>query len=108
VTDGVIAVGSRYRQVASFLGRPVVSEFEVTDFEPGRSIRIATIESTFPIAVRRTVTPIDAARCKVTAEISGGPTVPRLFRPLVQRIAQRSLDRDYDLLVGLAHRSWVG
>ena len=96
-----IGTGSRYRQVATFMGRPVVSVFEVSEFEPGRTIRIDTLESTFPISVIRTVTPIDSDRCAVTADISGGPNVPRVLQPLVRRLAQRSVDRDYDRLVAL-------
>lgn len=94
-------VGSVYRQTASFLGRPVTSVFEVTEFEPGSKIRIETIESTFPIQVTRTVTPLDAERCEVSARITGDPPGPKWLTPLAGRIAQRSVDADYDRLVTL-------
>ncbi len=100
VTPGPIGVGSTYVQEASFLGRTISSRFEVTEHTPGRSITIRTIESTFPIEVTRTVEPIDAASSRVTARISGGPGgVFRLFGPLIRRLAQRSVDADYDRLV---------
>ena len=100
-TPGPIGIGSVYRQTASFLGRPVVSVFEVTDFDPGSKIRIETIESTFPIQVTRTVEAIDADRCEVSARITGEPPGPKWLAPIAGRIAQRSVDADYDRLVTL-------
>ncbi|MFO7549204.1 MAG: SRPBCC family protein [Acidimicrobiia bacterium] len=100
VTPGPIGVGSVYVQEASFLGRTISSRFEVTEHSPGRSITIRTVESTFPIQVTRTVEPVDTESCRVTARISGGPGgVWRLFSPVIRRLAQRSVDRDYDRLV---------
>lgn len=97
-----IAVGSIYEQEASLLGRRVVSRFEVTDYEADRSITITTIESSFPITVRRTVEVLGSDRCRVEARISGEPG--RLFAiagPLLRWWAQRSVDADYDRLVKL-------
>ena len=91
-----IGVGSTYRQEARFLGRPVVTEFEVVEHEPGRSITIRSTSGPFPITVRRSVTPIDASSSRVEAVINGDPG--RFFRiagPLLQRLAQRSVTADY-------------
>jgi hypothetical protein len=91
-----IRVGSTYRHEATFLGRPVVTEFEVVAHEPGRSVTIRSTSGPFPIRVTRSVTPIDASTCRVEAKISGEPG--RFFRlagPVVQRLAQRSVTADY-------------
>jgi hypothetical protein len=99
VTPGPIGVGSVYVQEASFLGRTISSRFEVTEHSPGRSITIRTVESTFPIEVTGTVEPIEDQSCRVTARISGGPGGGwRLFSPVIRRLAQRSVDGDYDRL----------
>ncbi len=88
--------GSQYEQVASFLGRPVITRFEVTDLQPGRSITIDSIESTFPIHVTRQVEPLDPGRTRVRATIDGGPEgLMRLFAPLIGWFAQRSVTADY-------------
>lgn len=101
-TPPPIAVGSTYLQEASFMGRTITSRFAVTEHTPGRSLSIDTIESTFPISVTRTVEPIDESSCRVTAAISGGPGGPmRLLAPVTRRLAQRSVDADYDRLVDL-------
>lgn len=100
VGEGPIGLGSEYEQEARFLGRPVRSRFRVVDHKPGSSITIETVESTFPIRVTRTVSPISDTTCEVTADITGDPGgVMRLVAGLTRRLAQRSVDRDYDRLV---------
>jgi hypothetical protein len=94
-----VGIGSTYEQEARFLGRRVLSTFAVVEYEPGRSVTIQTVESSFPIRVQRSVEPIDERRSRVVAEITGEPGgFFRLFAPLVRRIAQRSVDADYDRL----------
>ncbi len=92
-------VGSRYAQRARFLGRPIVTEFEVTAYEPGRSVSIASVQSTFPIQVTRTVEPLGPERCRVTARVRGEPGgLFRLLGPLLRAMVKRSVDRDYAAL----------
>jgi uncharacterized membrane protein len=101
-TPPPIGVGSTYDQEARFLGRTVLSRFEVVEHDPGRVITIRSIQGSFPIEVRRSVEPLDPARCRVTAEISGEPGgFFRLAAPLLRRLAQRSVDADYDRLRNL-------
>ncbi len=98
-TPPPIAVGSIYEQEARFLGRRVSSRFEVVEFEPGRVITIQSIEGSFPIRVRRSVEQTDRDRCRVIADISGEPAgFFRLASKPLQRLAQRSVDADYDRL----------
>jgi len=96
--DGPIALGSRYRQQAKMMGRPIVSLFEVTAFEAGRSISIATIESSFPIQVTRGVEPT-ADGCIAEAIVSGEPSgCFALLGPLMKPMLRGSVTRDYKRL----------
>lgn len=91
-----IDVGSTYDQEASFLGRPIVSSFVVTALEPGRSLTITTTSSTFPITVTRSVAPLGDDRCRVTADVRGGPEgLAAILDPLTRRMVQRSVRGDY-------------
>jgi uncharacterized membrane protein len=99
ITTGPVAVGSQYCQVASFLGRAVVSVFEVVDYTAGETIAFHTIESTFPIQVRRSVAETGNGTSTVSAVIGGGPRVPRILEGIVGRMAQRSVGKDYSRLV---------
>lgn len=99
-----IAVGSTYRQRASFLGREVVNEFVVIDHGP-TSITIRSTGGSFPIVVQRSVTPIDGSTSRAEASIAGEPG--RFFRlagPVLRRVAQRSVDADYRRLKELLER----
>jgi uncharacterized membrane protein len=91
-----IHVGSTYEQVARFLGRDVVSSFEVIAYTPGRRITIATRRGSFPITVTRSVEPIDAQHCRVQANIEGDASgFFRLAKPVLQRLVERSIRGDY-------------
>lgn len=95
VTEPPLAVGSRYEQRASFLGREIRSLFEVVELEPGRRVSIDTIEGTFPITVTRSV---EAAGdgCVVTAEVSGDAGgIFGILSPLMRPLVKRSVDGDY-------------
>ena len=108
-SDPPIRVGSTYEQRARFLGRDVESSFVVTDFEPGRLIGIETVESTFPIQVTREVEPTGPSSSRVKAHIRGGPEgLARLLEPLMARAAKRSIEADYDRLVGLLENTASG
>lgn len=107
ITEPPVRIDSRYQQKARFLGRDVDSTFVVTAIDPGRSITIETIESTFPIKVTRSVEPTGEESCRITTRISGGPegVVMKVLGPLVRGRAQRSVDGDYDRLVELLETS---
>lgn len=99
VTDPPIAVGSTYEQHARFMGRDVSSVFVVTEFAPGSSIKIETVESTFPITVHRWIEATGPNTSRVNADIGGGPTgFLRLLAPFMAGKAQKSVDADYDRL----------
>ncbi len=105
-----IGVGSTYEQRARFMGREIVSTFVVEAYEPPNLIEIQTLESTFPIRVRRLVESAGPDTCRVSAEISGGPegALLKLLEPMMARSAKRSIERDYDRLVQLLESSARG
>ena len=91
-------VGSTYSQEARFMGRPILTEFCVTAYEPGRSISIESTKSTFPIQVTRSVEPTEAG-CLVTAHVRGQPTgLLKLFSGMVPRSVRKDYDRLKELL----------
>lgn len=91
-----VAVGSTYDQIARFLGREIRTSFEVTAFQPGRSITISSRAGSFPITVSRTVEPLDAGRCLVTAQVSGDSSrFLRIADPIARWLVGRSVAGDY-------------
>ncbi len=95
LTPPPLALGSRYEQRAGFLGREIVSIFEVVELEPGRRITIDTIKGTFPITVTRAVAPRDTG-CAITAQVRGDADGWfRLAGPLLRVLVKRSVAGDY-------------
>ena len=98
-TEPPLRVGSTYEQVARFLGRDVVTTFEVVGYEPGRSVTIESRQSSFPITVTRAVESLGPERSPVSAVITGRPgRFFRLFGPLLRMMAERSVRQDYQRL----------
>lgn len=96
-TEPPIRVGSRYEQVARFLGKEVRTNFEVTKLDAGRRITISSLPgSSFPITITRTVEPIDDHRCRVreTAEGDAGGFY-RLADPVMRPLVRRNITRAY-------------
>ncbi len=94
-TEGPLRIGSTYSQEARFLGRPVISEFEVIAYEPGRIIKARSTAGSFPITFTRRVEPVEGGT-QVTAIVEGDASgFFRLAEPLLARMVQRSVERDY-------------
>lgn len=94
-----LRIGSTYDQEARFLGRPIISSFEVVDYEPDHRIRIKTTKSTLPLDITREVIPLDDGRTTLSAIIRGEPHGPmKLFEGLAQKLVERNVNADYDRL----------
>ena len=101
-TEPPVDEGSRYTQVAQFMGRTIESKFLVTRFIPNERIEFETTESTFPIQIVRSVKPLENGITQVDAIISGQPGgLMKLFSPLVQPMMRRSIEADYARLKAL-------
>ena len=95
-SDPPLRLGSTYDQEAKFLGKRIVSSFEVVEFEPGERIRIRTTSGTMPIDVTRQVAPDESGGTEVGAVVRGEPTgLLRLANPVMRLLVQTSVRRDY-------------
>lgn len=96
-TDPPVRVGSRYEQVAEFLGKEVRTSFEVTALEPGRLITISSLPgSSFPLRITREVHPVGPERCRVTETAGGDPGgFYRVAEPLMRVMVRRNIARAY-------------
>jgi uncharacterized membrane protein len=100
-----LKMGSTYDQTARFLGKTIVSSFEVIEYEPVRRIRITSTGGTMRIDVTREVAPNGPGRCTVSATVRGDPPgLMRLLGPAVDRIVRTSVRKDYEQLKQLLER----
>jgi len=101
-SDPPIGEGSTYDQHARFLGKQIVSSFEVVDFVPGEVIRITSTGGTMPIDVTRRVRPLGESRSVVEAVVKGQPPLMmRLLGPVLRVLVARSVRADYRRLKAL-------
>ncbi len=95
-TDPPVRVGSIYDQKAEFMGKEIISTFEVIEYYPDYLIKATTLESTFPITFTRWVTAIDESTTEVEAFIRGDSSgVFKLFEKLYAPLVHRLIKKDY-------------
>ena len=100
-------VGSTYDQVASFMGKPIISSFEVFEHEAGRRVRIRTTKSSIPLDITRKVAP-EKEEAMVKATVRGESNgAMRLFNPLMHIMVKRSVTRDYQRLKAILESAAV-
>lgn len=91
-----LRLGSTYDQHARFLRRPIVSSFEVVEFEPDRLLRIRATKSTLPLDITRRVEPGQAGGTVLQALIKGEPAgLMKLFNSLTARMVRSNVEADY-------------
>jgi uncharacterized membrane protein len=105
-TEPPVRVGSRYEQVAAFLGKEIHTSFEVTAHEPGHLVTIASREgSSFPLTVTRRVEDAGAGRSRVTETVESEPGgFYRVAQPLLRAMVARNIRRDYRNLKALLEK----
>jgi uncharacterized protein YndB with AHSA1/START domain len=103
-SEGPLGVGSTYDQVATFMGRRVVSTFEVLEYEPGHRVKASSISGSFPITFTRIVSP-EGEGSRVKAIVEGDASgFFKLATPLMARMVRRSVKEDYQNLKRVMER----
>jgi carbon monoxide dehydrogenase subunit G len=95
LTDPPIAVGSRVRRVASFLGRRVEYVNEISALD-ATHLDMHSIKAPFPMRITYRFEPAPEGGTVLSNHVRGGGA--RLLAPLVRRNVQRDLERLRDLL----------
>jgi len=91
-------VGHTWIDVIEMFGRPVETEFELTELEPGRRFAFKSISGSFPISGVYSFTPTGngdsaGAGTTVTFDLQGEPGgFFKLAQPLLSRMIQRQWD----------------
>ena len=97
-----LRVGSTYDQRAGFLGKEILSSFQVVEYEEGRRVKATTVSGSFPITFTRWVEPTGDRSTRVRALIEGDASgFFRLMEPLMAPLVRRSIRRDYRRLKDL-------
>jgi hypothetical protein len=99
--DPPIAVGSRVRRVASFLGKRIEYVNEVTRLEPDSLLEMRSVQSPFPMVVTYAFEETDGGT-RASVRVQGDPSSwYRIAGPLLARKVRSSVQDDLDRLRGL-------
>lgn len=94
-----LAVGSRVKFVAQFLGRRLAYAYEIRELVPGERLVMSTAQGPFPMETTYTWTDIDAGTTRMTLRNRGAPQgFKRLAAPLLQRAMRRANAKDLQRL----------
>jgi uncharacterized membrane protein len=93
--QGEVAVGARFVEVRSFLGKRIESTIEIVEYEPSRLFTIKVIDGPVPFEVRHTLdSEGDATRVQVVGEGEPGGFF-KLAEGLVTRKVQKAAEKDF-------------
>jgi uncharacterized membrane protein len=95
-SEGPLAVGSTYDQIAKMMGKTIVTSFVVTALEPGLSVTIESTSGSFPIQVTRSVEATGEGTCRARALVEGQPGgFFKLMGPLMHKMVESSVRKDW-------------
>jgi len=94
-TEPPLAVGSRLRFVARFLGRTLEYTYEVTEHDPGHRFVMGTAQGPFPMETTYTWDDAGAGTTRMTLRNQGEPAgFSKLSAPLLVRAMHRANEAD--------------
>ena len=94
-TPPPIAIGSRFRFVARFLGRTLEYTYEVREHEPGRRFVMSTAEGPFPMETTYAWEDAGGDATRMTLRNRGEPSgFAKVSAPLMARAMRRANEAD--------------
>jgi hypothetical protein len=95
LTEPPIAVGSRMRFVAEFLGRRLAYTYEVREHVPGQRLVMGTREGPFPMETTYTWEDTSSGGTRMTLRNRGEPAgFVRVAAPVMERAIRRANEKD--------------
>jgi hypothetical protein len=100
-----VAVGSRVRRVASFLGKRIEYVNEVERLDPGALLVMRSVKSPFPMRVTYAFADAGDGGTVARIRVEGDPgKLYRVAGPVMRRQVHRSISRDLATLKSLMER----
>ena len=98
-TSPPLAVGSRFRFVARFLGRTLAYTYEVRQHEPGRRFVMSTAEGPFPMETTYSWEDAGPGATRMSLRNRGEPSgVAKVSAPIMARAMRRANNADLQRL----------
>jgi uncharacterized membrane protein len=92
IEDGPLALGRRYGQTSTILGRTIEADVEVTGYEQGRELVLKTITGLVPVTRTFRLAAADQAETDLTLAVDAEPGKGmRLMMPMLERTAREQI-----------------
>jgi uncharacterized protein YndB with AHSA1/START domain len=96
--EGELRVGTRVKEIRTFLGRRAESILEVTEYEPDRRFSLRVLTGPLPFQVRHTLTPEDGGTRLDWVGEADTSRFPRLAVRMVARAVEGQFKADLERL----------
>ncbi len=104
-TKPPIAIGSRMRFVATFLGRRLAYTYEIVDLVPGQRLVMRTAEGPFPMETTYTWEDVSETSTRMTLRNRGEPSgFSKISAPFMTAAMRRANSKDLAHLKALLER----
>ncbi len=99
-------VGTRFREIRRMKRREIVTELEVTEYEPGERIRMVTDShgTVWDTVYRLSPTPRGAA-VSITMDARPHKLLPRLLNPLMKGVFRKGMQKHLEALGAYCERT---
>lgn len=102
MTQPPVALGSKLRFVAQFLGRRLERTYEVVEYKPGRRMVMRTAEGPFPMETTYVWEKLPGDRTRMTLHDRGEPSgFSKLMAPLIRSTMRKANAADLRALKAL-------
>ena len=105
LTPGPLALGSRMRFVATFLGRTIDYTYEVSDLVPGERLTMTTASGPFPMTTTYAFEDLGTTTTRMTMRNHGSPSgFGAVAAPVMARAMRHAMTKDLRALTRLLER----
>ena len=102
LTPGPLALGSRMRFVATFLGRTIDYTYEVSDLVPGERLTMTTASGPFPMTTTYAFEDLGTTTTRMTMRNHGSPSgFGAVAAPVMARAVRHAMTKDLRALTRL-------
>jgi hypothetical protein len=92
IEDGPLALGRRYGQTSTILGRTIDADVEVTGFEQDRELVLKTVTGVVPVTRTFRLAAADPSETDLTLSVDAEPGKGmRLMMPMLERTAREQV-----------------
>ena len=93
-SNGAVGIGTTGRDLRQFMGRPIETTWEVTEYQPGQKLGFRIIKGPIPFQASYVLEPVKGSTKLIFHAWAKTKGITKLFDPLINRMGQKQYERD--------------